>query len=382
MQMSKIKVLDCTLRDGGYINSWKFGKNNIKSIVHNLADANIDIIETGFLRPVEYDDNTSVFNSVAQIKEQISPKKQGVLYAAMIENRNYPFLSLPTYDGTSVDIIRVTFRKTEWENAKKTITEIVSKGYKVCVQPVGSASYDDQSLLNLIKDVNQIKPYAFYIVDTLGVMYRKDMRKFYYLIDSNLSRDICIGYHSHNNLQMAFANAQEMTRLSNGRTIILDSSCYGMGRGVGNLSTELIADYINTNIDQKYSLVPILNIVDKYLMPIYAEQRWGYALPYFLSAAVKCHPNYAAYLMKKETLSIEKIEKLLSLLPVESRGEFNSELIEKLYLQMQKSDVDDADAFSKLAELVSGKEVLLIGPGASIIYYEETIKEKGNGILC
>ena len=242
MQMSKIKVLDCTLRDGGYINSWKFGKNNIKSIVHNLADANIDIIETGFLRPVEYDDNTSVFNSVAQIKEQISPKKQGVLYAAMIENRNYPFLSLPTYDGTSVDIIRVTFRKTEWENAKKTITEIVSKGYKVCVQPVGSASYDDQSLLNLIKDVNQIKPYAFYIVDTLGVMYRKDMRKFYYLIDSNLSRDICIGYHSHNNLQMAFANAQEMTRLSNGRTIILDSSCYGMGRGVGNLSTELIAD--------------------------------------------------------------------------------------------------------------------------------------------
>lgn len=377
--MSKIKVLDCTLRDGGYINNWQFGKANIKFIISNLADANIDIIETGFLRPAEYDYNTSVFNAVSQIREQISPKKEGVLYTAMIENRNYSELDLPAYDGTSIDIIRVTFRKAEWENAKSTITDIVSKGYKVCVQPVGSASYDDQSLLNLIKDVNEIKPYAFYIVDTLGVMYRNDMRKFFYLIDSNLSKDICIGYHSHNNLQMAFANAQEMTRLSNGRTIILDSSCYGMGRGVGNLATELIADYINTNIEQKYSLVPILNIVDKYLMPIYAEQRWGYDLPYFLSAAVKCHPNYASYLMKKETLSVEKIEKLLALIPIADRSEYNAQLIEKLYLELQEFDVDDGTAYSKLEEIVSNKEILILGPGASIINYEGKIKEKSNG---
>lgn len=236
---------------------------------------------------------------------------------------------------------------------------------------------DQRGLPNLIyrtplKDVNEIKPYAFYIVDTLGVMYRNDMRKFFYLIDNNLSNDICIGYHSHNNLQMAFANAQEMTRLSNGRTIILDSSCYGMGRGVGNLATELIADYINTNIEQKYSLVPILNIVDKYLMPIYAEQRWGYDLPYFLSAAVKCHPNYASYLMKKETLSVEKIEKLLALIPIADRSEYNAKLIEKLYLELQEFDVDDGTAYSKLEEIVSNKEVLILGPGASIINYSSS----------
>lgn len=374
--MSNIKILDCTLRDGGYINNWEFGKDNIKSIVKNLADANIDIIETGFLRPVEHDENSSVFNTVDQIKEQISPKKEGTLYTAMIENRNYPSLSLPQYDGTSIDIIRVTFRKDEWQEAKKTLADIISKGYKVCVQPVGSATYDDQSMLNLIRDVNEIKPYAFYIVDTLGMMYRNDMRKFFYLIDANLSKDICLGYHSHNNLQMAFANAQEMTRLNHQRTLILDSSCYGMGRGVGNLTTELIADYINNNIEQKYSLIPILNIVDKYLMPIYAEQRWGYDLPYFLSATVKCHPNYAAYLMKKETLGIEKIEKLLSLIPAERRSEYDVKLIEELYLQMQASDVDDANAYKELKKKVENRDVLVLGPGASIVKYEKEIKER------
>ena len=376
--MNNVKILDCTLRDGGYINNWNFGKATIKSIIKNLVDANIDIIETGFLRPVEHDEDSSVFNSVEQIKSQISPKKQGILYAAMIENRNYPALSLPEYDGTSIDIIRVTFRKPEWQEAKKTIADIISKGYKVCVQPVGSATYDDQSMLNLIRDVNEIKPYAFYIVDTLGMMYRNDMRKFFYLIDANLSKDICLGYHSHNNLQMAFSNAQEITRLNNQRILILDSSCYGMGRGVGNLATELIVDYINNNIGQKYALIPILNIVDKYLMPIYAEQRWGYDLPYFLSATVKCHPNYAAYLMKKETLEIEKIEKLLSLIPVENRSEYNAKLIEELYLEMQASTVDDELPYGELKKIVENKDILVLGPGTSIVKYEKEIKEKAS----
>lgn len=255
----------------------------------------------------------------------------------------------------------------------------MEKGYKVCVQPVGTATYDDQSLLNLLRDVNEIKPYAFYLVDTLGMMYRHDMRKFFYLIDNNLSQDICLGFHSHNNLQMSFANAQEMIRLNHQRTIIVDSSCYGMGRGVGNLTTELFADYINNNIEQRYSLIPLLNIVDKYLMPIFSEQRWGYDLPYFLSATAKCHPNYAAHLMKKETLGIEKIEKLLSLIPAENRSEYNSDLIENLYRQMQASDIDDSSSYAEMKELVENKEVVVLGLGSSITKYEEKVLMASEG---
>lgn len=377
--MSKVKVLDCTLRDGGYVNNWKFGYKNIRGIIDNLVSANIDIVETGFIRSVDDNLDSSVFSSVESIKKYITPKKTGVLYAAMIEFHNRVEHQITPYDGTSVDIIRITFRRNEWKETKKVVKDLMAKGYKVCVQPVGTATYDDQSLLNLLKDMNEIKPYAFYLVDTLGMMYRHDMRKFFYLIDNNLSQDICLGFHSHNNLQMSFANAQEILRLNYQRSIIVDTSCYGMGRGVGNLATELFTDYINNNIEQRYSIIPILNIVDKYLMPIYAEQRWGYDLPYFLSATAKCHPNYATHLMKKETLSIEKIEKLLSLIPIENRSEYNEELMETLYLQMQNFDIDDNSAYANLEDMIGNKEVVVLCPGSSIVKYTDRVKRVGEG---
>lgn len=372
--MNTTRILDCTLRDGGYINNWKFGQKTIKSIISNLEDAKIDIIECGFIRKDEYKSDRSVFTTMQQVADTISPKRKDILYAIMIEQHNHVDEAIPQNDGTGADIIRLTFRKKEWGEAKSAIKGLIRKGYKVCVQPVGTATYDDEALLNLIKDVNEIKPYAFYLVDTLGMMYRHDMRRFFYLIDNNLSRGICLGFHSHNNLQMSFANAQEMQRLARKRTIIVDTSCYGMGRGVGNLATELFADYVNSTVEQRYSLMPILNIVDKYLMPIYAEQRWGYDLPYFLAATVKCHPNYAAYLMRKETIGIEKIEKILNLIPEEARSEYNADLIEQLYLNFQECEVDDNLAFAELEKQIANREVVVLGSGSSIIQYKETIR--------
>lgn len=373
--MNTTRILDCTLRDGGYINNWKFGHDTIRSIVSHLEDAGIDIIECGFIRDEEYDPDASVFSSMDQVATMIAPKRENVLYAIMIEHHNHVDEKIPVNDGRGADIIRITFRRNEWEEVKPVVRQLISKGYKVCVQPVGTATYDDWSLLKLINDVNEIKPYAFYLVDTLGMMYRHDMRRFFYLIDNNLSKDICLGFHSHNNLQMSFANAQEMMRLAKRREVIVDTSCYGMGRGVGNLATELFADYINMTVEPRYSLTPILNIVDQYLMSIYAEQRWGYDLPFFLAATVKCHPNYAAHLMKKETIGIAKIEKILNLIPRENRSEYNAKLIEQLYLCFQNCDIDDAQALTELQKHVEAKEVIIIGPGSSIIKHSVAIKE-------
>lgn len=371
--MNEISVLDCTLRDGGYINNWKFGESNIREIVSNLVEAKVDIIECGFIRDEEHDADSSVFSSVEQIEEVIRPKNRNVSYAVMVEQHNYKRDLISEYNGRSIDIIRLTFRKNEWLEAKQTAKEIMEKGYKVCIQPVGTASYDDETLMSLLHDVNKLNPFAFYLVDTLGIMYRHDMRRLFYLIDNNLSQNICLGFHSHNNLQMSFSNAQEMIRLNRKRNIIVDSSCYGMGRGVGNLATELLVDYINNNKEQRYSLIPILNIVDKYLMPIYAKQRWGYDLPYFLSAIVKCHPNYAAHLMKKETIGIEKIEKILSLIPQNNRGEYNAELIEQLYLDVQACDVDDFVSQNELKEIINSREVLILGAGANVMIEKDRI---------
>ena len=382
--MRNIRILDCTLRDGGYINSWKFGKKCIYGTIRCLEDANIDIIECGFIREQPEDEDSSVFSSMQAVADVIYPKSKDVLYTVMVEHHNNVYHLIPEYDGAGADIIRVTFRIKEWEEAKNGIEEIMKKGYKVCVQPVGTTNYDDEALLRLLKDVNRINPFAFYLVDTLGVMYIHDMRKFFYLIDSHLSQNINLGFHSHNNLQMSFSNAQEMMRLAYKRNIIIDVSCYGMGRGVGNLPTELLADYININIGKRYKLIPILNIIDKYLMPIYAEHRWGYDLPYFLAATTKCHPNYASHLMKKETLDIEHIEKILSLIPHENRKEFNEELVESLYIDLQSAEIDDSESYRVLGDRIMDKQVVILGPGHSIIdEHEHLVRDvKGKYVIC
>lgn len=364
--MSSINILDCTLRDGGYINHWKFGEKVISEILKNLLNANIDIIECGFLRDVAYQKDIAVFSSVSQIEPFITPKKEGTLYVAMIALGDIAPENIACYDGKSIDGIRLTFHKHEWSEAKETAELLMEKGYQVFIQPVGTTSYSDEELLKLINEVNSIQPYAFYLVDTLGILYRKDLLRLFYLIEHNLDTGIKIGFHSHKNLQLSFANAQELLRLNSKRDIIIDTSVYGMGRGVGNLSTELLAEYINANIEQKYSISPLLTIADQYLMSIYAEQSWGYALPYFLSAIENCHPNYASYLIKKETLNIEDIFKILSLLPVDQRELYHPDLIEKLYLSFQSFQVDDKDTLEKIHKIVQGREVLVLAPGKTL----------------
>ena len=373
--MNNVSILDCTLRDGGYVNNWIFGKKNIRSIIEKLEEANIDIIETGFLRNETYNEETTVFSSIKQISKTILPKKNNVLYAAMIEQHNYVDEMVSPYDGSSIDILRLTFRKNEWVDAKKTAQKLKDKGYKVCIQPVGTSTYDDETLLRMLKEVNDLKPFAFYMVDTLGMMYIGDMRRLFYLIDNNLNQDILLGFHSHNNLQMAFANAQEMIQLNHKRKIIIDTSCYGMGRGVGNLATELFVDYINNSIEQRYTLTPILEIVNEYLLQIYNNSKWGYSLPFFLSATAGCHPNYASYLMRKETLSIERIEKVLHLIPFDERSEYNETLIEELYIGMQMCEMNDTITISELKERLTDKEIVILGSGKSIIDFEKKIRE-------
>ncbi len=371
--MRHISILDCTLRDGGYINQWRFGKREIKKIISLLDTAQIDIIECGFLEDTEYDENVSVFSDVAQIAPLISPKRANAMYVAMIALGDIQPEKIAPWDGTSIDGIRLTFHKHEWEEAKRTATALMEKGYQVFIQPVGTTSYTDVELLRLVEAVNELKPFALYLVDTLGILYRKDLLRMFTLADHNLDPKIRLGFHSHNNLQLSFANAQELMRQNTPRQLIIDSSVYGMGRGVGNLATELLAEYINENVEKRYGIMPLLKIANQYLMSIYAQQRWGYALPYFLSAIEGCHPNYADYLMKKETLDIESISKLLRMLPMDQRDLFHKDLIEKMYLAYQEYQIDDAQTIAGLKEIVRGKQILVLAPGASLPAHLEEI---------
>lgn len=371
--MNRVNILDCTLRDGGYINNWEFGENPIKKILTCLCEANIEIIECGFLRNELYNGNRSVFSSIEQIENVIYPKKKSAMYVAMIAYGDIDVSKISERSENSIDGIRLTFHKHQWIEARVAALELMKKGYEVFIQPVGTTSYSDLELLNLILDVNNLKPFAFYLVDTLGIMYRKDLQRTFFLIDNNLDSEIYVGFHSHNNLQLSFSNAQELMRIHTKRRIIIDSSVYGMGRGVGNLATELLTQYINVNVEERYSILPLLRIADEYLIIIYNEHRWGYDLPYYLSGIEKCHPNYASYLMQKETLTIASISKILSLIPVTKRDLFDKNLIEQLYFDYQKSDIDDSDSLKKLKEQLYGRKILIIASGKSIQSYFDDI---------
>ena len=364
--MNRIRILDCTLRDGGYINDFRFGNTVIKDIISKLSKSSIDIIECGFLQSGAFDRDQSLYGSVSAIQQHIGTKNKNLMYVAMIQYGGISNEEIEPYDGTSVDGIRVTFHEHEIDDAFVLGQQLMDKGYQVFMQPVGTVTYTDEALLKLIARINLLKPYAFYIVDTLGTMYKNDLLRMFYLVDHNLDKRIAVGFHSHNNLQLSFANAQELMQLNTPRHLILDASVYGMGRGAGNLHTELVTQYINANFGLQYDNWEILEIIDQYIRPLSLRYTWGYDAAYYIASITGCHPNYASFLLNKQTLHVQDIYSILNGLDPDRRALFDKVYIGDAYLRHMNHRVDDRDAVRELKELVGGKKVLLLAPGKSL----------------
>lgn len=162
--MSHIKILDCTLRDGGYCNQWKFGYKNIKKIINGLQEAGADIIECGFLtNKVTYNKDITKYTSIQDISKFI-PNGSSKPFVVMMNYGEFDPYDLPEYDSSSINGIRVAFHKKDMVNALELCNIIKNKGYKVYIQAMVTLCYSDSEFLNLIEKVNDIKPYIFYIV--------------------------------------------------------------------------------------------------------------------------------------------------------------------------------------------------------------------------
>ena len=362
-----VKILDCTLRDGGYVNNWSFGYENIKLTLNKQVESGVEIIECGFLKNrINYSYDTSLFDSIERLKEIIPSNKGKSKFVCMINYGDYEADEIPEYDGRSVEGIRLVFHKKDLKGAIDFANRLSCKGYNLFIQPMVTINYSDEELLALIEKVNEIKPYAFYIVDSFGVMKKNDLIRLSYLMDNNLDKGICLGYHSHNNLQLAYSNAQNFLEVATKRTKIIDSSIYGMGRGAGNLNTELFMEYLNESKNKNYKIEPLLEVIDEVLENIYLEKKWGYSLPYYLSAKWNCHPNYGLYLEKLGTLTVQSINTILSKIQVERRDSFDKEYINNLYIQYQSQNLDDSRSLKKLKSLIEGREVLIVAPGKNL----------------
>ncbi len=364
--MNNIHLLDCTLRDGGYCNEWRFGFDNIRKITNGLVNANIEIIECGFLTTkFVYDQDVTKFNDLDQISAIIPDNRDGKLFVVMMNYGEFDVDSLPICDGSSIDGIRVAFHKNNRYEALEVCKKIKQKGYLVFIQAMVTLSYSDEEFLELIKLVNQFKPYSFYIVDSFGMMKGKDLTRLFFMVEHNLDPDIWIGFHSHNNLQLAYSNAQQLTNVQTTRNLIIDSSVFGMGRGAGNLNTELFVDYLNEIAGKSYYLKPLIVLIDEILNEFYQKNSWGYSLPNYISAVHNAHPNYALFLDDKKTLTIEDINEIFDIMDEKKKNSFDKNYIEDLYLSYMSTEQIQEEHNLELKEKVFGKTILLIAPGKS-----------------
>jgi 4-hydroxy 2-oxovalerate aldolase len=360
----KVSILDCTLRDGGYVNGFRFGVARIRALLEGLCEANIEMVECGFLRTGHADPDCTLYGSVSQIR--LPEGRAGRMFLAMVEHGGISVDDIEPRQEGFIDGIRLSFHNSEWEATRKAAEHLMAKGYQVFIQPIGTVSYTDAELLALVEEVNELRPFAFYIVDTLGSMYRDDLLRMFLLVEHNLGEGIALGFHSHNNLQLSFANAMALLGLHTDRHLIVDSSVFGMGRGAGNLNTELIAHYINSSIEERYGLAPLLEIIDDIVLPIYKYAPWGFSEPYYLSAIKGVHPNYASYLIGKRSMNMGTVMGLLDRLPEADRHLFRKGDIEDVYHAEMSRAVEDSEAVAGLSGMVAGRDVLVLAPGPSV----------------
>jgi 4-hydroxy 2-oxovalerate aldolase len=375
--MNKIKLLDCTLRDGGYVNDWKFGHRVICDVINELTVSGVEYIECGYLSQMKGGNlDKTQFASIEDLLNILPGNFENDKYTLMINYGEFDEKDLPLANADS-PIIRVCFHKKDNEEAIRYCNQIIQKGYLVFVQPMASLNYSDVEFIEMIEKVNSIHPAGFYIVDSFGGMELKAFQRLLSIADHNLNIDIILGYHSHNNLQQAYENAKYFVRQKLNHDILLDASVYGMGRGAGNLNMELFASYLNKNYDKSYNIDKFLDIMDKYIKPIFSEHYWGYSLPYYLSAQYNCHPNYAGYFSEKNTLTNKSMRQLLASLPEDVKVHYSREMAEKFYLSFQKNLVDDECVLKELKEEFGNKEVLILATGKSIY----TEKDKINNFI-
>ncbi|MBR4761466.1 MAG: aldolase catalytic domain-containing protein [Clostridia bacterium] len=376
--MGKIRVLDVTLRDGGIVNDFKFGEENMCKILSAVEDSGVDFIELGYIEK-----NTGTVRGRSQfINEKViseyllKNKRPGVTYAAMFDYGKFDVDTLGERRDSGIDAIRFAFHKRNFHDVKPIYEKLIAKGYEVYMQPMVTLHYSDEELEELLRMANGLSIKGIYFVDTFGQMHNEDIMRLTEFFDGRLRPDIALGFHAHNNIQMAFSNAIAFLQYPTGRDKLIDSSIMGMGRGAGNLNTELILQYLNKYYGSNYDNLPLLKIMDTVLSKIKAENPWGYSAEYYLSSANDCSPIYSAYYYKKHMLPIERINELLKMVEGENRISFKKSYAEEIYRKYNaENSVDDTAVIDTVSKWFKGKKVCVIAPGKSLVWQKDKVEK-------
>lgn len=338
--MKSLQILDCTLRDGAQANEARFGEQAVRDITENLTKAGLDIIECGFLKDCEFEPGRTYYPQPDYALSYMPENKNGVIYAALMDFGRYNVEGLKEYDGRTFDLIRISFFEKDVDNVKEFIQKVKNKGYKVSIQPMDTFSYSSENIKKIIGVANEIHPEALSMVDTYSLATEEDIDRVYDLYEANLDGEIKIGFHSHNNQLNSFALARHFMKISKpARKLIIDASLYGMGRGGGNLNTELFAEYLNRQKVKQYQMKYILDMIDTYLVEFKKKFEWGYSMPMLYAGLYGVHVFTTAYLADKPDVTSYDLKCMFEMLDEHKKKRYDYDYLDGIYEQYMKSKV-------------------------------------------
>lgn len=316
--MKKIHILDCTLRDGGYVNNWKFDHDIANGVIDGLYDSGIRVIEIGIMGEGGETGKSTKFSSFKDAEPLLENRKKDCKYAIMLTQAGSEKFDIPIRSEKTVDMIRLAYFKPELQDAIVFAKSLKEKGYEVFLQAMATFMYSDDEMNDMLEQINIVKPQAFYIVDSFSNMFPEDIILMTSKVLSKLDQTIKFGFHAHNNIQMAFANVIAFIHSVKDREIYIDGSIYGMGRGAGNVPVELLMDYLNKENEQ-YKVEVLLKTYQEYIKPIFEQYFWGYTHPYYLTASKDMNSVYSWFFMNKGIKDVVQLNKALDMVQPASK---------------------------------------------------------------
>lgn len=326
--ISKIEILDCTIRDGGYVNNWIFSKELVRESYRALSKSGVTYVEIGFRGSDKYfhQEKCGLWRFTPDtLIDEVTNNINGAKIAVMGDYGKIDVEDFATASESPVDLVRIAVHKDKLSRAMGLLEKIKTKGYLTSLQCMGYSTYNEQEKRELLSALKSTSIDYVYIADSYGSIFPFQIAGLFEpLLEVGGFR---VGFHPHNNIQMAFANSLEAIRAG---VHIIDASIYGMGRGAGNLQTEIILSYLLQQQKNDYNVLPILNCIERFFIDLHRETPWGYELPYMISGILNCHPSYSKEFLRRKEISMEDIWAGLDCVRELNPVGFSAKIVERL----------------------------------------------------
>ena len=292
-----LNLLDCTIRDGGLMNDSRFDDKIVRAIYDCCADSGIDYMEIGFknskklFSPDKY--GAWRFCGEGDILRIIGDNKRDVKLAAMADagKSDYKTDILKKKDSP-LDLIRVACYSHQIPLAMDMVKDAKDKGYEATLNLMAICALKESELSRDLEILSRSEADVIYLMDSYGSLFCENVRYLMQKYRRNLAdAGKKIGFHAHNNLQLAFAKSIEAVECG---VDFIDATMTGLGRGAGNCAMELMLGYVGKDVR------PSLKCVQKHIEPMRRKLGWGFANSYMITGFLNEHPRDAMAFQEAE----------------------------------------------------------------------------------